>query len=87
VRESERLRSVHLLAGSGGSFGGSSMQQEIGLGNARRIEEIVIRWPGSGTLQKFSQVPMNRVYLAKEDEAEFVRQKLPGIRLASAARK
>jgi hypothetical protein len=83
VRKSERFRSVHLLAGSGGS----SMQQETKLGNARRIEQIVIRWPGSGTLQKFSQVPMSRVYLAKEDDAELVRQRLPRIRLASVARK
>jgi hypothetical protein len=43
VREPEGTRTIHVLAGSGGSFGGSSMQQEIGLGRAVAIEEIQIR--------------------------------------------
>jgi hypothetical protein len=67
VAAGEERRTVHLLAGSGGTFGGSSMQQEIGLGAAERIEEIVIRWPGSGTEQRFSEVEPNRVYLVREE--------------------
>ena len=59
-------RSVHVLAGSGGTFGGSSMQQEIGLGSAERIEEIVVRWPGSGTEQRFTDVSPNRIYRLEE---------------------
>ena len=47
-------RSIHLLVGTGGSFGGNSMQQEIGLGEANSIEEVIVRWPGSGTVQTFS---------------------------------
>ena len=48
-------RSIHRLAGSGGSFGGSSLQQEIGLGATDRIEQILITWPGSRTEQQFIQ--------------------------------
>ena len=67
VATGEEHRTVHRVAGSGGTFGGSSMQQEIGLGRADRIEEIVIRWPGSGTEQRFSEVEPNRIYLVRED--------------------
>jgi hypothetical protein len=59
-------RSVHVEVGHGGSFGGSSLQQEIGLGRAQAIEEIVIRWPGSGTVQRFANVEMRRTYRVVE---------------------
>src|SRR6185503_7262564 len=38
-------RSIHLTEGTGGSFGSSSLQQEIGLGDAKSIRKIEIRWP------------------------------------------
>ena len=66
VEEGEAVRSIHHLVGSGGSFGGSSLQAEIGLGRARAIEEIVIRWPGSGAVQRFGPVALDRVYRALE---------------------
>ena len=77
------LRSVHLLAGSGGSFGGSSMQQEIGLGQIDAIEEIVIRWPGSETVQRFADVAPNRFYRAVESESRLVPIDPPQFRLAA----
>jgi hypothetical protein len=62
VREGETRRSIHLLAGNGGSFGGSSLQQEAGLGGATAIDEIVVRWPGSGTVDRVRDVAPNRYY-------------------------
>jgi hypothetical protein len=44
------------------------MQQEIGLGSAERIDEIVVRWPGSGTEQRLTDVTPNRIYLLKEGQ-------------------
>ncbi len=85
VREGEGVRSVHVLAGSGGSFGGSSLQQEIGLGAAEGIEEIVVRWPGSGTVQSFPGPALNRVYEVTEGEAELVPVELPRIRLGGSS--
>ncbi len=70
VREPGGSRTIHVLAGSGGSFGGSSMQQEIGLGQAETIEEIRIRWPGSDTRQRFVNVVPNRIYRLVEGEGE-----------------
>ena len=82
VREPEGTRTIHVLAGSGGSFGGSSMQQEIGLGRAVAIEAIQIRWPGSDTRQRFEDVAPNRIYRIVEGEAELEAIALPHLRLA-----
>ncbi len=81
VRDGETSRSVHALAGSGGSFGGSSLQQEIGLGRIDAIEEVVIRWPGSGTVQRFAAPAANRFYRAIEGEPSLEPVDLPRIRL------
>ncbi len=66
VRQGETTRSVHVVAGTGGSFGGSSLQQEIGLGPADAIERVTIAWPGSGTRQSFENVAPNRYYRVVE---------------------
>ncbi len=63
-------RSVHLVGGSGGSFGGSSLQQEIGLGEASIVREIIVRWPGSGTVQRFQNVLPNKVYRVVEGHSK-----------------
>jgi hypothetical protein len=77
-------RSVHALAGSGGSFGGSSLQQEIGLGAAETIDSIVVRWPGSGLRQEYpGPIAMDRYYEAVEGEAELRPIELPKLDLAA----
>ena len=63
-------RQIHRVVGSGGSFGGSSLQQEIGLGEATRIERLTIHWPGSGTVQEFTQLKVDRIYRIVENKAE-----------------
>lgn len=67
VTAGQRPRTIHAMAGSGGSFGGSSMRQEIGLGDATAITRVVIRWPGSGTVQTFDTVLLDRAYRVYED--------------------
>lgn len=49
-------RSVYKDVNSGGSFGASPLQQEIGIGQATSIDEIEIKWAGSGTIQKFKNI-------------------------------
>jgi len=63
-------RTLHKLVGTGGSFGGSSLQQEIGLGAAQRIVRLTLRWPGSGTVQVIEDLPVDRVYRVTEGEPE-----------------
>ncbi len=49
-------RSVYKDVNSGGSFGSSPLQQEIGIGQAKVIDEIEITWAGSHTIQRFTHV-------------------------------
>ncbi len=62
------VRDLHTVAGTGGSFGSSSLQQEIGLGDATRIVSLRIAWPG-GAVQTFEDVPMDRVLFVREGGA------------------
>ena len=61
---------IHRVVSTGGSFGASSLAQEIGTGKADRIEELTIHWPTSGRTQVFQNVPADRRYLIKESETE-----------------
>ena len=72
ILENGQGRVVHTLVGTGGSFGGSSLEAEIGLGQATAIEEIVVSWPGSGTRQVFRGVAPNRVYRVDEGSDELL---------------
>ena len=62
-------RTIRAVAGSGGSFGASTLQQEIGLGAATRIRELTVVWPGSGRRDTYRGVPLNRVVVVREGVA------------------
>jgi FG-GAP-like repeat/ASPIC and UnbV len=53
-------RSVYKDVNSGGSFGSSPLQQELGIGQAKMIDDIEIRWAGSNTIQHFKNVSPNQ---------------------------
>ena len=53
-------RDIYATVGTGGSFGSSSLQQEIGLGAATRIVFVEIQWPGSEPVQRLTDVPMDQ---------------------------
>jgi hypothetical protein len=53
-------RSVYKDVNSGGSFGSSPLRQELGIGQAKVIDDIEIRWAGSGTIQHFKNVMPNQ---------------------------
>lgn len=61
-------RELHRHVSSGGSFGSSTIQQEVGLGDATGIELIEVIWPASATRQTFHDVPMNQVVRITEGE-------------------
>jgi hypothetical protein len=66
LRTAEGPRDIHAVVGSGGSFAGSSLQQEIGLGRATAIEAVEIAWPAPGSTQAFRDVEMDRAYAVVE---------------------
>ena len=65
-------RQLHRQVSSGGSFGGSSLQQEIGLGNADRIVKLHIDWPGGVQGQEFSDLPLRTRVTITEGQDDFV---------------
>ena len=59
-------RVIHRTVGSGGSFGGNSMRQEIGLGTARRVAWLEIEWPTTGLKQRVTGLKPGRRYHIRE---------------------
>jgi hypothetical protein len=53
-------RSVYHDVNSGGSFGSSPLRQEMGIGQAKSIDEIEVRWAGSNTVQHFRDIKPNQ---------------------------
>jgi hypothetical protein len=64
--ENGKTRSVYRTVTAGGSFGSAPFKREIGIGQARMIDEVEIRWNGSGTVQKFRGVAANQFLKVRE---------------------
>jgi len=58
--ENGAKRSVYKDVNSGGSFGSSPLRQEIGIGQAKLIDDIEIKWAGSQTVQHFKNIAPNQ---------------------------
>jgi hypothetical protein len=67
--EAGATRSVFAFVGTNSSFGGNSLQEEMGLGKASRILELEVYWPTSDTTQKFVDVPLDRTVTVVEGAA------------------
>lgn len=74
-------RVIHATVGTGGSFGGSSLRQEIGLGDAERVERLEVRWPAPGGTQVFRDVPARRFYRVRQGDPELTPIERPPLRL------
>jgi hypothetical protein len=68
--------------GAGGSFGDSSLQQELGLGQARSLEAVEITWPATGRTEVHRGLAMDRVWKIREGDPEAVAVPVKAIRLA-----
>ncbi|MBI2192211.1 MAG: CRTAC1 family protein [Planctomycetes bacterium] len=69
VESPEGERDIHAVVSTGGSFGSSSLQQEIGLGQARRIRLLEVLWPTSGERQVFEDVAMDQCLSLREGDS------------------
>ena len=86
VTEEGGRRDIHVVVGSGSSFGASSLEQEIGLGTADAIESLEVYWPTSGIRQRFEDVPLDTALEIREDGDDYVTRELPRIELGGGGR-
>jgi hypothetical protein len=70
VQEGATVRSIYASVGSGGSFGASSLRQEIGLGSAERIVSLEITWPGSRQTQAVENIQLDHFYRVRQGKPE-----------------
>jgi hypothetical protein len=59
-------RTVYKDVNSGGSFGASPLRQQIGIGTAKTIDELIIKWPTTGIVQVFKNVSPRQFLRIKE---------------------
>jgi tetratricopeptide (TPR) repeat protein len=85
VEENGTARSLHRVIGTGGSFGGGSTQEEIGLGTADSILAIKVYWPVTGETTEYSNVPLNATVQLHEEGARVEVLNLPAFRFGGEA--
>ncbi len=78
-------RSIYRWVGSGGSFGASPLEQQIGLGEATDIVSLEVIWPAGGLPpQRFRDVPLDAAITVTEGEEQVVRRERRPLRLGGA---
>ncbi len=85
VEGPEGDRDVFATVSTGGSFGSSSLQQEIGLGRATRIRELEVRWPIGGSPQVFRDLAVDQVLEIREGEDRVIPVETRRFRLGRVA--
>ncbi|HKQ61588.1 MAG TPA: CRTAC1 family protein [Candidatus Polarisedimenticolaceae bacterium] len=76
-------RSIYKHVNSGGSFGANPLRQEIGLGDAQRVERLEVFWPATGDTQVFNAVPADRWIEVTEGRADYRQRELKRFALGS----
>ncbi len=66
IEENGGTRNVVAFAGGNSSFGGNSLQLELGLGKASRIVALEVRWPKGCKTQRFTDLPLDAVVVIDE---------------------
>jgi tetratricopeptide (TPR) repeat protein len=79
-------RSIYRTVTSGGSFGGSPLQQHVGLGKAAHIVDIEIWWPKSNSRQHFANVDKNQTLEIKEFATTYTKLERHPFRLGGSNR-
>lgn len=66
TQENGAERRICATVGSGASFGGNSLQTELGLGPAQKLLRLEIHWPTTGVTQILEEPPMDCVIQVEE---------------------
>lgn len=70
-KENGISRSIYRTLNSGGSFGASALRMEIGVGQAKIIDQIEITWPKNMTKKVFKNISPNQYIKIIEGEKNF----------------
>ena len=79
--EDGKKRTVYRDVNSGGSFGASPFRKEIGIGKATVIDELIIKWPTSGTVQVFKNIKPCQFLRIKENSDQVEKMDLKMLNL------
>lgn len=75
LRPDGKTRTLYRWVGTGGSFGGNSLRQEIGLGDAEKIQRLTVTWPDPDrTEQTFTDLDMRQHYQLTQGAEPVVRR-------------
>jgi hypothetical protein len=66
IEEGAGTRSIVTFVGGNSSFGGNSLQAEMGLGQAQKLRELEVHWPTTGRTDRFTGVPLDRIVVVEE---------------------
>jgi hypothetical protein len=66
-----QTRSIHRTVGNNSSFGGNSLVETIGLGDATRVTALAVSWPTSKTTQVFRHVACDQALEITEGNDRF----------------
>lgn len=66
-----KMRSIHRMVGTNGSFGGNSLVEFVGLLDVRSASRIVVSWPASKSTQTFRDVPGDQEIVITEGNDSF----------------
>lgn len=71
-----QTRQIFAIVSSGGSFGASSLRQEMGLGTINQLTEVRIEWPFPNSVSTLKNLQINRYYRVTEgdENATMIRQ-------------
>ncbi len=72
-------RTVYMDVNSGASFGSSPFRKEIGIGKAKIIDELIIKWPTTGIVQVFKNMEPCQFIRIREGDGQIEKMKLKQI--------
>jgi hypothetical protein len=82
IAEASGQRDIYAFVGTGGSFGGNSLQQEMGLGQAKSIVSLEVYWPTSNLTQTFKDVALDQCIEIEEGAPSVRRVELKRVSLS-----
>ena len=85
ITEDGRSRSIHKVVGSGGNFGSNSLQVELGIGKAERVDLLEITWAGSGHIDRYENVAANQILSIVEGQDVYDVVSQPSFALAGGS--